>query len=237
MWPIPRINHEIVTIGCTPTILACAWITQTKKHTPCLMAYQTTPLSHLQLHNAQPFNPTVIGNHLINFLQRHNLTHAFVSIWIDGPTIKQYLVTCSHAHPTTKELGIVDSDSYLWEHFYLYPTTDGRFVFYVVGISRHVIFQYQLLAITHQINLITLTSYQMTLLHLYRFIQGDTFRHSKLAYDINGKNNQLDLLFTQETIARTLTIDPAVTISIADEFPLLLGMVGLFIMEICNEKS
>jgi hypothetical protein len=236
MWPIPRINHEIVTIGCTPTTLACAWIIQ-KKQAPCLMAYQTTPLPHLQLHNAQPFNPTMIGNHIVQFLQRYKLTHAFVSLWLDGPAIKQYLVTCSHAHPTTQELGIVDADSNVWEHFYLYPTADGRFVFYVVGISKKIIFQYQLLAISHRINLITLTSYQMTLLHLYRFIQGDTFRHTKLSYDIKDKNNQLDLLFTQETISRTLTIDPSVTISMADEFLLLLGMVGLFIMEIDNEKS
>ncbi len=237
MWPIPRLNHELVTIGCTPNTLALAWITRSGTRTPTLMAYRTIPFKHLQLHNAQLFNPNIIATHITNFLSLYNLPDAFVSIWINGSAIKQQLITCSHAQPTAQELGIVDSYRHQWDYQYLYSTHDGRFVFYVTSIAKELVFQYQLLAIAARLNLITLTTYQIALLHLYRFIQGDTFRHSKMAYHIQEKNNQLDLLFTPESITRTISINPALQIDMIAELPILLGMVGLFIMETVDEKN
>lgn len=237
MRTLPHLTDEIVTIGCTPNTLALAWITRSGKRIPTLMAYHTLSFQHLQLHNAQLFNPTALSSHITDFLAQHKLSNAFIGIWLNGPAIKQQLITCSHAEPTAQELGIVDSHRYQWDYQYLYPTDDGRFVFYVTSIAKELIFQYQLLAITAHLHLITLTTYQIALLHLYRFIQGKTFRHSKLAYDITGKNNQLDLLFTPESITRTIAIHPTVQLDMATELPILLGMAGLFIMETTDEKN
>ncbi|MCA9770519.1 hypothetical protein KC460_04080 [Candidatus Dependentiae bacterium] len=229
MWPKKNNNYEIVTIGFSQEYLCLAWISR-KNKIPTLTSYRKIHCTHLELHEGTLYNPTALGHYISQFLQKYTLHKAFVNMWLTGNYIHEQLIKTANAHPTTIELG-TNMQKSIWDFQYVYPTDNGHFVFYVTGIPKEILFQYQLLAVTNHINLITITTYHHALLHLYHFIQGAAFRHSQLAHDIQQHGNRIEFLFTPETILRVIRIHPGLSIDITKEFSWLLGITGLYIME------
>ena len=109
-------------------------------------------------------------------------------------------------------------------------------MFYLAGIKRELLAQYQLLALRNNLNLITVTSSTMALLKLYKHNQGSQFRHSQLGIDLATHNHRVEHILDELVLNRYVTADPSLSITMQDEAPFLLPMLGLFIMRNTNNE-
>lgn len=233
MWPIPALEHKIVSVSFAPDAVVCSWIEKAKNGTaPLIMrAYKRYPLTNLELTNLVLFNPTVIKQHITSFLHMHNLTDAFVAFIVHGPSVVEQFVAMPTSTPHRTDFAISSTArSVLWEYRYLYPNDHGQFVFYVYTVPRSLVLQYQLLAIAAQCNLITITTQTMALLSAYKNIFGAAaFRRSQLAVDMMRCNNNIGDLITVDAVRRM--VSGTASIAITDRL-YSSAAVGLF----CSEK-
>ena len=208
MWPIPALEHKLVSVDFSDQALVCSWIEKTNNGTAPLLlrAYKRFPLTNLELENLVLFNPTIIKKYMCSFLEEHNLADAFIAFIVHGPTIAEQFVAMPTSTPHYTDFGIGNNRSLLWEYRYLYPNDHGQFVFYVYTVPRSLILQYQLLAIAAQCNLITMTTRTMALLSAYKNIFGIAFRHSQLAVDMMRCNNNIADLITADTLNRMVSV-------------------------------
>ncbi len=93
-----------------------------------------------------------------------------------------------------------------WDYRFAYPADNGLWVFYVTGMPRSLLLQYQLLAITTPLNLLAITSERMALLALYEYQHGNAFRRSQLAIDMLRHHNMIEYLFDGDTLSRILYV-------------------------------
>lgn len=229
MWP--KINHEIVTISLTPKQLSCSWIVPGSSKKPfVLKAYKTTPFDHFEYEQAILFSPTRIGKQINSFLSHHNLKDAFMYACVSGPHIVESLVDVPLSSPKPSDFPFPKLQTLVWDYRYLYPKDNARSAFYLCGIPRHMLFQYNLLAQTHHLNIRALTTQRMALFHLYTHIKGSTFRATQLAQDMQAHNNQLDTFFSVDMLRRILSISKGVSIDYGHETHELATMIGLSIM-------
>jgi len=208
MWPIPALEHKLVSIDFSPEALVCSWIDPsfakaTADRQLVLRAYKRFPLTNLELEDLIVFNPTVIQKYIRSFLEEHNLTDAFIAFIVHGHSVAEQFVAMPTSTPHYTDFGITNNArSVLWEYRYLYPNDHGQFVFYVYTVPRSLILQYQLLAVAAQCNLITMTTRTMTLLSAYKNIFGTAFRRSQLAVDMERCNNNIGALISIDALNR-----------------------------------
>lgn len=230
MWPLPPLDNQVVTITFQPQHLCCSWITQTHGRAPLsLRAYQRFPLQQLELERLTIFNPTRIKKKIATFLHKHKLSHAFIIFGLNGPELKEKIVTLDTASPTRDDFVLPTTKDLLWDFCYLYPKGDGKFIFYVYGIPQYLLFQYQLLAITAQLNVIKITPLRMALLHMYKFIYGPAFRTGQLAQDMLRHNNIIENVFSKDMISRIVEVP--VNLEKQNELPYVLQSCSLFVSE------
>jgi len=236
MWPIPVLEHELVSISFFPDALVCSWIQKTKTGTAPLVlrAYQHYPLTNLELENLIPFNPTVIKKCIISFLREHGLQNAFVTFCLCNDSgVMEKFVAMPISTPHRSDFGIAQSSNMLWEYRYLYPNDHGQYVFYVYSIPRSLILQYQLLAVAAQCNLITITTQTMALLDAYKTIFGVAFRRSQLAVDMMRYDNNVEQLISVDALRRMMSI-PAGINTIDERLPIA-AACGLMCVERIEE--
>jgi hypothetical protein len=232
MWPIPALAHKFVSVFFTSDFLVCCSIIKTKNGTApfVLDAYKSYPLDHGELHNLTLFNPTIIKQYITSFLTEHHLQDAFVAFVLHGEAVQEQFVTMPTATPHRTDFAISHSTHMMWEYRYMYPNHDGQFVFYLYSLPRSILLQYQLLAISAQCNLITITTQTMGLLSAYQHIFGSAFRRSQLAIDMMRHNNNIGDLITADT-ARRMIDTSAVKLS-KDDCLQCVAAAGLF----CSER-
>lgn len=229
MWPLPPLHDNVVTITFYPQQLCCSWIKQSGKRAPLsLQAYKRYPLDNLELEQLTVFNPTHIKQCITEFLQSNTIRHAFVAFGLSGPGMKETIATVSSASPQPDDFNLRTTDL-LWDFCYLYPKDHGQFAFYVYGIPRHVLFQYQLLAIATPLNLTKITPVRAALFHAYTFLYGNAFRQAQFAHDMQRVHNRIEYLFTPEKIRRIIEV-PSM-IDKEKELGYILEACGLFISE------
>ncbi len=230
MWPLPQLNKNIVTITFHPQYLCCSWIIPSNKYAKLtLRAYERFPLQNLELEQLTIFNPTHIKKTITSFLQKHHLSNTCIVFGLSGPGLKEKMLTLSKASPTPDDFTLPITKDLLWDFRYLYPKENGTSIFYVYGIPQHLLFQYQLLAIAAQLNVIKITPIRMALFHAYKFFHGHAYRQGKLALDMTQYNNMIEQTFTQDSLSRLVAI-PA-NIDKQQELAYVLQACGLFISE------
>ncbi len=230
MWPLPQLNNNIVTITFHPQHLCCSWIIPSGKYAKLtLRAYERFPLQNLELEQLTIFNPTHIKKTITSFLQKHHLSNTCIVFGLTGPGLKEKMVTLSKASPTPDDFTLPITKDLLWDFRYLYPKQNGTHVFYGYGIPQHLLFQYQLLAIAAQLNVIKITPIRVALFHAYKFFHGHAYRQGKLALDMTQYNNMIEQTFTQDSLSRLVAI-PA-SIDKQQELAYVLQACGLFISE------
>jgi len=203
MWPIPILEHKLVSVSFSPDFLECSWIEQTSARTAPLVlrAYKQFPLTNFELAHGVLFNPTAIKRHIQSFLYEHDLADAFIAFIVQGSALVERLVAMPTSTPSRAAFDMAtNARSTLWEYRYLYPNDHGQFVFYLYSIPRSVVLQYELLAISAQCNLITMTTKTMSLLSAYQYIFGNAFRRSQLAVDMMKCNNKIADLITADGV-------------------------------------
>jgi len=221
MWPLPRRSNEIVAITFTPDRLQCGWIKTSRTKAPfTLMAYQNHIFHDFELLENIIFNPGVIRTLIRNFLTRNKITNASMVFSLHGPGVIERLMRMpSSSFDLTQTPAALAHTK--WDYRYLYPAEHNQFVFYIAGIKPEILFQYQLLAITGGLHLITITTHHTALLQIYYQLHGDAFRQSKLGVDMAVCDHNLRQLFNKETVHRMLANAPTDVSS--DELLTLLG--------------
>jgi hypothetical protein len=230
MWPIPALKDEFVTISFSPNSIACSWIQKTKSGTAPLIlrAYKRYPLNNLELYNLIPFNPTVIKKHITSFLYEYDLHNAFIAFCLQGPGITEHFFAMPTSTPHRTDFAITKASSVHWEYRYLYPNHDGQYVFYAYAIVRSLILQYQLLAMSMQCNLITITTQTTALLEAYKNIFGVVFRKSQLAVDMMEYENNVQTLISDDAVRRMISFSGDIA---KNEYSTIAAACGVFYTE------
>jgi len=229
-----QMKGQYISIGLSPTDLTCSWIEKKRKISPQfhLNGYLRTPLHHLETENLRLFNPTRLQEYIRSFLTMHALKDPFVVISLKGPGVFEHWISFGSATPSEDRFlqTVPDLKNTLWDYRYLYPTQDGKFMFYVCGIKRELLFQYQLLALSLRLNLIALTTEQMALLQLYKFSHTKQAPQAQLETDMRKHNNQLESSFHSQDITRHVMINPSLVSNLEKELPYLLKTLGLHVL-------
>ena len=194
-----------------------------------LHAHETFPLHKREIVGARIFNPTTIIAVLKKFAYNHNLKNTPVSSAIRGDYISEKQVATHNASPEKKEL-IAAAKHTLSEACYLHPTQDGTFSFYTCSIEQPLLLQYKLLALQSNLNLVSLTTHTIALLHAYKQMHKDTFRHSQLGLHLAQKNNNFENIINAEMVWRLLQSAPRATLPEHIDPPILLTHCGLAFM-------
>jgi hypothetical protein len=232
MWPFLSNTHEIVSIGIRPESIVCSWITSTKKSRApyILRAYERMPIDTSVYNQGILFNFTTCTSFFKNFLEKHNITRAFITCSLSGSHITEFILDTHSASPATHEFPLQKLNKLMWDYRYLYPKEDARYALYACGISRQLLAQYQLLALSANLNLTLLTTEFMTHLEAYKHLYGKAFRRAQLARDMLTHDNRILSIFTQDTLRRILTIDPSLQLNSEHEKENLITALGLFLI-------
>ncbi len=221
-------NAFIVTI--TPRTVTCSHISRKTSSSPLsLQSYHNNTFDNLELENLILFNPTNIARHIHNYYKPIQSKKTPALIALQGPSLYTKIVSVTTAHPQLEHFNLSHAPHWLWHYSYLY-SKDHRHYFYVCGIKRTLLLQYQLLSISAQIPLCVITTEYMALLHLYRHIFGTAFRHTQLGEALAERNNNVEQLFTKDDLYRVLSIPSSQKIIDKDHIPLLTAC-GLFVAE------
>jgi hypothetical protein len=231
MWLIPKLDHTIVSILFSSDSMSCCWIQKSpnQKQLLKICAYERYSLVDHEIERLILFNPTFIKKKIHSFLEKHNLVNAFVVCSFDGVGITQKFVTMPTATPHATDFDISRSSAVLSEYRYIYPNHDGQHVFYVYAIPRFIILQYQLMMVSLNANLITMTTSTMALLYTYQAIFGSAFRKSQLAVDMMRSENAPLALISADALRRMAVIPSEIFLS--DEIGYIATAIGLFSAE------
>ena len=228
MWFLPKKESNLVTISCSPTTIACAWITPVKEKAPyALKAYRRIPIERLELAQGYVHNPTQIDTYIASFLAKHNLQNACIALALRGPTIYETIATTpSTVHDPSDSL-VPKKQQHIWSYRYLYSQDTAQATFYICSISQALLFQYKLCALRQKLNLIGITTTSMAYLHAYTHAYGVAFRHSQLARDMSRCNNSIDQLVPSDIIRRRLIVPSRYTSALDHELSSLTPLLGL----------
>jgi hypothetical protein len=233
---------DLITISLNPQFLTCTWMKSAQINAKnnnrwMLKNYHKIPLLNLEFEQSVPFNLTRIKQSIHEFITANDLKSAYAAIAISGPGIKEEFLTRSIAHPKREHFESEELKLNIWDYIYLYPMDHGQFAFYVTSISRQQVLQYQLLAISLQLNLLVLTTQSMALLQAYKYMQGTNFRHSQLGLDMIAHKNNMSNYFKDNITSHLLTISPTISVSLPDEMPYIASAFGLCVASNLNPMS
>jgi hypothetical protein len=222
-------NHNVFAYIFTPRIITGCWLSLHRENNRIqLRSYHKKIIDHLELEHLYIFNPTRIGSLIASWYhatkQKMPIAYALA-----GPSIYEKIVPTTTAHPTPNQLPISPALHLQWEHAYLY-SYDSAHYFYLCGIQKTLLFQYQLLAIRMQLPLHSITTQGMALLDIYRYLFGSTYRPAQLAMALTKCNNNIEQLFSRDDLARLLMLPAQYNLSPSDIIPLLTAC-GLFVAE------
>ncbi len=231
MWPLPTIVPNIVSITLRADSLVCSSITSGKQQHPyCLTAYRSIALSSLECHEAILYNPSRIRQHIQKFLADYNLAHSWTCLSIAGTTVIEKIVHMSSAHPEPHHFNSLSLKKMAWDYRYLYPSDNAHFAFYVCGIPRHTLAQYQLLTLSTQLNPLIITTEWLALLRLYKQRYGNAFRSTQLAKDMLMHNNVIEKLCSLDMVRRLVFIPSMRHLDLEKEYTTLTTALGLFLL-------
>jgi hypothetical protein len=211
--------NTVLTIQCTPRGLFGCLLSLNNQHIT-IHRYGAVVLQHLELEQLVLFNPTRISSY-INHWYRIVGKQVPLLMSLSGPSLIEQLVPLPITHPTIDQFPISHSPDWHWEFIYLY-SIDTMHYFYLTGIRRSILFQYQLLALHNQFPLQTITSHAMALLALYRYKSGSTYRASQLAEHLT-RVRSIERLFAHDDLERIATLPSGITISKEETLPLLIA--------------
>lgn len=235
MWGLPQHDNQLVTITFQPQVMTCSLIKPSKHSAPlALHAYKKITFQELELESLIVFNATKIKQHIIDFLDSCNARNAFVVCSLRGPKVFERFVPTTKSQPSLEDFALSARNHMLWDYRFAYPADNGVWVFYVTGMPRTLLLQYQLLAINAQLNLLAVTSERMALLKLYEYQHGNAFRRSQLAIDMLRHHNMIEYLFDSDTLSRILYIPSTLSHHRVEDAHHLLSACGLFVSHTGN---
>ena len=211
MWPIPRMNQEIISCTFTPRHLALAHIVADHQ-SPLLNAYTRITLRNAELEYAILCNPTLITNTIQRFIEHHASFDCLTQFAICGPTI--------HEKITNKKIESAQS-SYLYTH-------NNKDFHYTASIAPAALAQYSLIALRHRLPLQTITTPFMAQLKLYQILQGNQFRYTEFAAQLRMHHHHIDQIIATADVIKHMHVAPHVTFDLVNEHYFLVSSLGLY---------
>lgn len=220
-------KNNALTLLCSPSSIFACHISSHANKQINIENITHVQFNYLELERLIVFNPTRIS-HIINELRAlFNLKKAPIFLALYGPTIKDECISVTDANPALTQFPISHAPHWQWDYCYLYPY-DHSYCFYLCGIPREIILQFQLMALQNNWNLSYISSERMVLLQLYKYMYAYAYRPSQLGIHMQQKNNNINLLFTPDDLARVAHIDKSIEIKDTYIGPLL-SSCGLFV--------
>jgi hypothetical protein len=159
MWLDKQQIKDYVALVFKPQYLAYAHIKKNDAHY-IMENYVHIPLTNLELENQIIFNPTALNNQLTALLHKHKKNNTEIRISLEGPTIIEKLIS---SDINAENIYGEQFKNLVWHDTPLSPVHT-----YLCGISRDLLFQYQLLAMTNNIEITCITTSNMALLSSYQ---------------------------------------------------------------------
>lgn len=219
------LTPNTLAITFAPHAMTCSLFAAINER-PLLKAYESIPLINLELEHGLLFNPSRIQTLIQKFVMRHNAQAMPVSYSLSRPLVHEEFVTLPTKNPSLNQFPIAHSPFWHWDSQYLYETDQGH-MFYICGIPKMGLLQYQLLAINQAMDIQHITSERHALLHAYKAMRGDAFRTTQLANHLTARNNTIENLFSHDDLMRMLFVPSSVHVTPADTLALLTSC-GLF---------
>lgn len=227
MWNKPQI-YKAFAITINPRIITCSLLSYSFNTTRvAINSYETLVLDNLELEKLIVFNPTKLATYLTTqYRAQVNTNDTPVLISLHGPSMYRKIVALPHAHPSLEQLHVPRSPQWICHYLHLY-LQDHLHYFYVCGIKRSILLQYQLLSINAKLPTKLITTDDMALLQLYRHLSGPEFRHSQLGVALSSCNNIVEHLFLDNSIEEVASLPANAKLSHEDHLPLFTAC-GLF---------
>lgn len=221
-------SRNIFACIFTPRTITGCWLSLSSTSTPFKVhTYHSKVIDHLELEYLYVFNPTRIGPMLARWYHATKQTMPVICALV-GPSIQEHIMPLTAINPTHDQLPINHAPHLHWEYTYLY-SYDNAHYFYFCGITKPLLFQYQLLGITSQLPIHSITTQGLALLMAYRFIFRTAFRPAQLAIALAQCNTSIEQLFSRDDLGRLCTLPSSM--NNADIIPLL-AACGLFAGEL-----
>jgi len=219
-------RNKLCTISINPHAISFSLFGSA--HT--LLAYQSIPLSNLELVHLRICNPTKLKEIIATFAQTHTLGNIPVALSLQGNELIEQRVVIAESSPEEHQFALAHKRHHVWDQCFLHPTQDGNFAFYACALPQALLFQYKLLAINAGINLTHITTQRLALLHAYKKMQDSAFRPAQLGVHLTKKNNDLENIIDPEMVWRMIKTGPNVDLSEQIDPKTLLIHCGLEIM-------
>jgi hypothetical protein len=141
------------------------WFEQSPKKLLIPRAWAVKPLDAMQAEGPVIFNLTFFVQAISEFLQAHNLKNAFMSIGLAEGMLWEQLRWVENRNPALQEV-VSSQDALVWNYTHVVSNEYAdKHPFYMFGVAREILFQYQLLALQVPCNIICITSKKRALLH------------------------------------------------------------------------
>ena len=223
-------SRNLFAYTFTPRTITGCWLSSSPGTTSFKVhSYHKKTIDHLELEHLYIFNPTRIAPLLTSWYHATKQTMPIACALV-GPSVQEQIIPLTTAHPTPDQLPIIIAPHLQWEYTYLY-SYDMAHYFYLCGITKPLLFQYQLLGITTQLPFTTITTQGLALLTAYRFIFGTAFRPAQLAMALTKCDTSIEQLFSRDDLERLCILSPHIDATERDAIPLLTSC-GLFANEL-----
>lgn len=225
-------SNDIVSISFTADILACAWLRpSTKSLMYELKAYKRVCLNRFEAAGGYIHNPTLLGQHISSFFEKHKLEGSYVSLGIQGTALHEGIIYLPTGNPDPCDIIVPKKQQHVWMYRYLYPDENGHAAFYVCSISQSLLLQYKLLAFRQRLNLLSITTVSMAYVHAYAHAYGNAFRHSQLGQDLERHHHQFNAIVPGDIIRRRLKVSAPYAYALEHELSTLTPLLGLAVSE------
>lgn len=167
MWLFKFIEHsDIMAIACNPEYIACGLVGVDHNNSQfSIKAFKHVPFNGMELAQQIIFNPTRISKILSSFFEAQKICNISVRISLHGPSIVEHFITIADKDFSPEHLNNPQLKNLVWEST-LIETHNNQSTYYVSGISRHLLFQYKLLAIEHKLNIECISTRTLALLSM-----------------------------------------------------------------------
>lgn len=222
------ITHNHLAIIISPRQLLGACIQKNPSNSAfTLNALHEKKIENLELERLTIFNPEIIGTTITSWLQQTPSTA--VSFALFGPSLQEHIFSTHTPDPSLDQFPLPHNPSWHWEKSYLF-SRDHQHYFYLCGIKKYLLFQYQLLAIRMKIPLAIITSESIALLHCFRSLFGSIYRPNHLAEAMALHHDRIEQLFFYEDFRRAIHSSNSIEIQEEQRLPLL-AACGLATMQ------
>lgn len=211
--------NALFTLHFSPHSLVGCLISPSKQSKELIVhRYERFIPDHLELEYGAIFNPTRILAKISSWYPK-NVAAIPVACSIAAPSIHEQIVPMAEAHPRIDQFPISHGPNTLWNYTYLY-SQDNYHYFYVTGIPRALLLQYQLLSIAGQLPIQTITTQGMVLLSLYKYLAGNSYRSTQLAQSMT-RSKTIEGLFLKEDLERIVRLPHGMQLENSQIVPLL----------------